>query len=327
MTLNNLHFIDLHPEVANFRQDVIKGLGQTTKSLSPMYFYDERGSQLFDDICALDEYYLTRTEMQIMKESVHQIIEEIGPSVFLIEYGSGSSWKVRLLLEHFDKPAAYIPIDISKDHLLATVKKLAKRYPRIPMVPICADYTNLHNLPDLSETPLVMGEHDKKVVYFPGSTIGNLVPDEAVKLLRTTRDLVGSDGGLLIGVDTKKEKAILEPAYNDSQGISAEFNLNLLHRMNRELDTNFDVKAFEHHSFYNEKFGRIENHLRSLQEQTVSLQTHSFKLEKGETIHTEYSYKYDDEDIKKLTHQAGFVLVKSWKDDDGMFGVHYLRAE
>jgi dimethylhistidine N-methyltransferase len=303
-----------------FREDVLNGLLGTPKSLPCKYFYDARGSQLFDRICELEEYYPTRTESAIMRAHAGEMSEVLGRDAVLVEYGSGSSTKTRILLDHAPSLAAYVPLDISREHLSRSAARLAEAYPRLNIQPVCADYTRPFRLPSFG------GKDARWAVYFPGSTIGNFHPEDAVPFLRRIAGVVGSGGGLLIGVDLKKETSILEAAYNDREGVTAAFNMNLLHRMNRELGAHFEVDQFQHHAFYNEGLGRIEMHLVSLADQTAHLNGAAIPLEEDETIHTECSYKYSLSDFAALASSAGFDVAKVWTDPDALFSVQYLVA-
>ncbi|MDF3036463.1 MAG: methyltransferase [Paucimonas sp.] len=316
----NVEFIDLHPQTGSFLGEVWAGMGARPKKLEPKFFYDETGSRLFERICELPEYYPTRCETAILENHAEEIREAVGEDPLLIEYGSGNSRKVQIL---FDKllPAGYIAIDISRAALLQACSELALLHPSMPVSAICADYCNPVTLPER-----MLGSAARPVAFFPGSTIGNFTPQAAVAFLRNMRESVGAHGGLLIGVDLKKDKARLHAAYNDSDGITAAFNLNLLHRINHELDADFDPSSFEHHAFYNEAAGRIEMHLVSRRRQSVTIAGRTFAFEEGETIHTENSYKYTVEGFRKLAARAGFGWNKVWLDDERLFSVHYFAA-
>ena len=313
--------VDEAPETESFREAVLDGLRQDQKQIPSKFLYDERGSKLFDRICELDEYYPTRTEMGIMQAHVEAMADAIGPRARLVEYGSGSSRKIRILLDHLEDLAAYVPVDISRDHLLSAAEALAEDYPDLPIQPLCADYTTTFDLPEPPRSPA------RTVAYYPGSTIGNFPPDDARAFLAHVREVVGADGGLLIGVDLKKDVDVLEAAYNDAAGVTAAFNKNLLRRMNRELDATFDPDRFEHLSVWNEEKGCIESFLRSRAAQTVTVAGHSFSFEEGETIHTEYSYKYTLDGFATLTEAAGFSVETVWTDDRSYFSVQYCVAD
>ncbi len=311
---------ELTEQEENLAHDIAEihaGLSRVPKTLSPKFFYDDRGSQLFDQITELREYYLTRTETSIMEINVGDIAELTGPDASLIEFGSGSSLKTRILLQHLDRLAAYVPVDISRDHLVAAADVLARDFPHIEVLPVGADFTHPFDLPQ----PKVMPR--RNLVYFPGSTIGNFLPDAALSLLQVMYQEAGADGALLIGVDLKKDQSILERAYNDSAGVTAEFNLNMLRRLNREFGANFDLARFAHRAIYNETFGRIEMHLVSQRSQTVTVAGRSFSFAAGETIHTECSHKYTIDEFAKLADRAGFKAQRVWTDPANLFSVHY----
>ncbi len=311
---------DYHPATDILMEEVVAGLGADPKRLPAKLFYDKRGSQLFDQICELPEYYPTRTERSIMRKNAAEIAGIIGSRCVLIEFGSGSSDKTRVLLDELVDPAGYVPIDISKDHLLASAQELARTYPHIEIHPVCADYEQDFDIPAFPE-PV------SRVVYFPGSTIGNFHPDHAVSFLKKTARLGGPGSHLLIGVDMKKDPAILHAAYNDKQGVTAAFNLNMLHRLNRELGTDFDVEQFQHVAFYNESVGRIEMHLKSASSQQVTVDGNLVTFQPGETIWTESSYKYTIEDFTAAAAHAGYARESIWTDDQGWFSVMYFSIQ
>ncbi|MFQ5568902.1 MAG: L-histidine N(alpha)-methyltransferase [Rhodothermales bacterium] len=313
-----LQLIDYRAETTTFLDEIVEGLLKPQKFISSKFFYDVRGSQLFDEICELPEYYLTRTEMALMQRYIGEMVERIGPHCLLVEYGSGSSLKTRILLDHLPEPAGYVPIDISREHLLQSAMALSAAYPGLQVMPVCADYTTEFRLPDLDGA--------RAVVYFPGSTVGNFEPDEARAFLQRIAQIVGPGGGLLIGVDLKKEVALIEAAYNDAQGVTAAFNKNMLARINRELGSNFDLDRFAHHAFYNEEHGRIEMHLVSLDNQCLRVGDVQIPIQKGETILTEYSYKYSLEDFAAIAAKAGFDVEQVWVDDHRLFSVQDLVA-
>jgi dimethylhistidine N-methyltransferase len=273
---------------------------------------------LFEKICELPEYYLTRAELAIMRENSHEIARHLGTGVLLIEYGSGSSIKTRLLLDHLPARTFYVPVDISREHLAATAARLAVSYPQVEILPVCADFTEDFELPELSKFP------SHNVVYFPGSTIGNFEPDDAAVLLRRVAEVCGSGGGLLIGIDLKKDPRTIEAAYNDSQGVTAEFNLNLLRRINRELQADFRVDRFRHRAVYNAGRGRVELGLVSQCRQSVTVAGEWFWFEKGEEIRTEYSHKYTIGEFGEIAAGAGFTLRKYWTDSARRFAVLYF---
>jgi len=296
--------------------EVSEGLKKSQKSLPSKYFYDQRGSELFEEICKLPEYYPTDVEVDIMELNIDEIVGRLGSGIELIEFGSGSSTKTRLLLEHLNDITAYIPVDISRNFLLIEANKLQAEFPKLTICPVAADYTHPFQLP--ADLPSC-----RKVVYFPGSTIGNFVPQKARLFLKQIAKLTGKNGGLLIGVDTKKDPDVLEAAYNDKAGVTAAFNKNLLVRLNREINTNFDVDQFQHKAIYNEDEGRIEMHLVSLANQNVSVNGEFIEFRKGETIHTENSYKYSPLEFQKLVSDY-FKIDKTWTDTENLFSVHYL---
>ena len=312
--------IDPSPSVDSFRADVLSGLRCRQKSLPCKYFYDARGSQLFEDICELEEYYLTRTELSILRENVAEIVDAIGPGAMLMEFGSGSSVKTRVLLDHLHQPAAYVPIDISRRHLMQAARNLSERYPELSVLPVVADFTSPIDVPQPRDAP------QRRVVFFPGSTVGNFEGREAVRLLQHFADLCGSGGGLIIGIDLKKDRRILEAAYNDRRGVTAEFNLNILHRINRELNADFDLGQFAHRAVYNEHAGRIEMWLVCLRRQIVSMGDEEFVFEAGEEILTEYSHKYSIREFTALSQAAGFQLEKTWTDKNDLFAVLSLLS-
>jgi L-histidine Nalpha-methyltransferase len=303
-----------------FRADVLRGLSAAAKSIPSKYFYDEAGSKLFDRICELEEYYPTRTELTIMERHVQEMADLAGPGCLLVEYGSGSSIKSRLLLDRLETPAAYMPVDISREHLRSSASALARAYPHLEVLPICADFTQPLDLP----VPALRSR--RRLIYFPGSTIGNFTPEEAIHLLRRTAQLGGAGSGLLLGVDLKKDPQILHAAYNDRQGVTAAFNLNLLERINRELGADFQSEQFWHHASYNPREGRIEMYLISHKEQRVRIGPQAITLAEGEAIRTEYSYKYNSADIRHLAKAGGYEVDRVWTDDRNHFCVAYLTA-
>ncbi len=306
------------PDRQTFLADVQSGLSQSPKTLPCKYLYDERGSQLFEDITALDDYYPTRADLDATSSNIDAIERHIGPGVRLVELGSGSSTKTRILLDHLESVAAYTPVDISTDALDESVASLKTAYRDLEVLPLCADYTQPLELPTPSEA------FTRTVVYYPGSTIGNFHPPDAIAFLRRIRRAVQPDGGLLIGVDLKKDKAVLERAYNDREGVTAAFNLNLLTRINRELPAAFSLDAFRHEARYDEQKGRIEMHLVSASDQDVKVGDQTFHFSAGETIRTEESYKYSREEFARLAEEAGFEVTAFWTDREGRFSLQYL---
>ena len=317
-TIGDIQFYDEHPKPVDFYAEVIHGLRREPKLIPPKFFYDEAGSKLFDAICDLPEYYPTRTEMALLYEHAEEIAELIGKECLLIEPGSGSSQKVRLLLDAL-QPAAYMPMDISKVHLLNAARQLSKDYPWLEVHATCIDFTTEMKLRFCP--PRV-----HKVAFFPGSSIGNFEPVKAIGFLRNMANMVGAGGGLLIGVDLKKDHNILNAAYNDAQGVTAEFNLNLLTRINHELGGEFNIDTFRHKAFYNPDMGRIEMHLSSCEDQVIAVGNETVNFNRAETIHTENSYKYTVEEFSRLAQQAGFELVTVWTDADDLFSLHYYKV-
>ena len=313
-----VRFHDESPAVADFRAEVLRGLSARPKRIAPKFFYDERGSALFDEICGLPEYYIPRIEIGILKTAVQEIADLTGPHSLLIELGSGASRKVRLLLEAL-QPAAYLGVDISREFLLQATHRLARDYPWLEVHAACADLCRPLQLAALPEGR-------RRVAFYPGSSIGNFEPVEAQTFLAGLRPMLGIDGALLIGVDLKKDPAILHAAYNDAAGVTAMFNLNVLVRMQHELHVDLDVAAFEHRAFYNDVAGRIEMHLMSSKPQRLHVDGHRIALAAGESIHTENSYKYSVPEFHALAHDTGYAVERTWTDADAMFSVHYLRV-
>jgi len=306
-----------------FYGEVLAGLLAPRKRLPCKYFYDEEGSALFDRICELPEYYLTRTEMGIMRDHAGEIARRIGPGCQLVELGSGSSVKTRLLLDALPDVAAYVPVDISGEHLRRSAARLAAAYPNVEVLPVCADYTREFAVPPPSSAA---AGACRRVAYFPGSTVGNFDPDEARQFLRRIASLVRPGGGLLIGFDLKKDPALLHAAYNDAAGVTAAFNLNVLARLNRELGADFDVGQFRHYAFYQPNAGRIEMHLVSERPQSVRMNGDRIVVGRGESIHTECSYKYTPAEFEHLARSAGFEPAGRWTDPREWFCVEYLVA-
>ena len=297
---------------------LIDGLRQAEKMISPKYFYDERGSQLFDEITRLPEYYPTETELGIMRDNIGEIASLVGKQASLIEFGSGSSLKTRVLLEHLDELAAYVPVDISEDHLLESARQIREDFPDLDVLPVVADFTHPFQLPSPKVMPM------RNVVYFPGSTIGNFTNELARELLQVMYEEAGAGGALLIGVDLQKDPAIIERAYNDSAGVTAEFNRNMLRHLNREFGANFDLDAFAHSAKYNESKGRVEIRLVSQKDQTFTLGGESFSIARDEAILTEYSHKYTLEGFAAMAETAGFGVERVWMDAERLFSVQYL---
>ncbi len=300
--------------------EALDGLSKEQKELPCKLFYDEKGSALFDEICLLDEYYPTRTEIGIMEDNINDIAAELGEDILLIELGSGSSVKTRLLLDNLQNLKGYIPVDISSEYLFEVSNNLKDKYPYHDIYPLAVDYTKEFTLPVKTEN------YKKTVFYFPGSTVGNFTPVQARLFLSRLAAMLSGKGGLLIGVDLQKDNDIIENAYNDNSGITAEFNLNILDRLNKEAGANFNLKKFRHKAFYNGKEGRIEMHLISLEDQRVKIDGAQVRFRAGEHIVTEYSYKYTLEGFKKLI--AGeYELGKVWLDNNNLFSVQYFNMK
>jgi dimethylhistidine N-methyltransferase len=317
---SRLTFYDREPAPENFCAEVVRGLTARPKTLSSKFLYDERGARLFEEICGLEEYYPTRTETAILRRHAGEIAAQVGPHVRVVELGSGSSTKTRILLDHLEDPAAYVPVDISRAQLLESAGVIAAQYRALEVLPVCADYTEPLWLPPGSGEPVL--------VFFPGSTIGNFEPEEAEAFLRGIGAACGEESGLLIGVDLKKDRATLERAYNDAAGVTAAFNLNLLTRIRRECGAEIDPEAFRHRALYNEAHGRIEMHLVSTREQTIRMPWQGGQVEVpfqgGEHITTEHSYKYAPDEFGALAARAGYEVEGFWTDPRRWFGVFYL---
>ena len=314
-------FDDAAPDHDEFLQEVLTGLGGERKTLPAKFFYDERGSTLFYEICATPEYYPTRTETALLGRIAGEISELIGKRCCLLEYGTGSSEKMRIVLAALDAPAAYVAVDISREHLLSATTALAADHPDIDVHAVCADYSKPFGIPPIGNQPV-----GRRVAFFPGSSLGNFEPPAARDFLATAAAVVGCGGGMLIGIDLKKEETILNAAYNDARGVTAAFNLNLLTRINRELGGTFDLGTFFHRAFYNSALGRIEMHLVSLADQSVTVAGRSFRFRRGESIHTENSYKYAIPEFQALARRAGFMPIRVWTDPDALFSIHYLAV-
>lgn len=300
-------------------KEIINGLSKQQKTLPSKLFYDERGSKLFDEICELEEYYPTRTELKIMEDNIDEIASVFSDETLFIEFGSGSSLKTRLLLRHLDKLAGYIPIDISKEHLHNSANQLNEEFPDLNIYPVAADYTKSFVLPSIA------GEVKHKIAYYPGSTIGNFTAKGAKMFLKQIAGLVGKEGGLIIGVDLIKDKDVLHAAYNDSEGITAEFNLNILNRLNNDFCFNFDTDKFLHKAIFNEYENRIEMHLVCKENQKISSNGNSFEIMKGETILTEYSHKYSFDSFQEIASEY-FTVDKIWTDEKEYFSIQFLTA-
>ena len=315
---NSLKILDLEPPPSNHEAEIIEGLTAENKYLSPKFFYDVKGSELFDEITQLDEYYLTRTEKQILTDNAHAIADAIGHGHVLIEPGSGSSEKIRLLLNNL-RPSYYVPMEISSDYMLDVANALQREYPDLNLLCVKTDY--MFKLPDTEQLP-----EGRKVAFFPGSTIGNFPPADAIDFLRRMRKMVGTDGGLLIGIDLKKAPAIIHAAYNDAKGVTAKFNLNSLDNINGLMNGTFDTTNFQHEAIYNEKEGRVTMHLISTEEQEIELSGNTIHFSKSESVHTESCYKFSLNDAKKLLIEAGFEYQLHWTDERSYFAEIYAKA-
>ena len=298
-------------------REIIEGLQQAEKMISPKYFYDERGSQLFEKITQLPEYYPTKTELGITHANIGEFAELVGPQASLIEFGSGSSRKTRVLLKNLIDQAVYVPVDISEQHLFESAQQLRSEFPNLEILPVVADFTRPFDLPSPTIMPL------RNIVYFPGSTIGNFTHDAAIELLKVMHHGAGMNGAMLIGVDLQKDPTIIERAYNDSAGVTAEFNLNVLRHLNREYDFDFDLDAFTHDARYNPEAGRIEMRLISSRDQIVNVGPEVISITAGEGILTEYSHKYTLDGFTAMAELAGFKVVKVWTDPDELFSIQY----
>ncbi|MFK8027841.1 MAG: L-histidine N(alpha)-methyltransferase [Gammaproteobacteria bacterium] len=319
MSKQKIHFHDMHPTASDLLEDVLTGLQLSPRSLSPKYFYDEVGSQLFDQITELEDYYPTRTEIGILQKFKQEIVGSLHKDCLLIEPGGGSCSKVRIFISEL-KPSIYVPMDISQQHMLSSAKQLSEELPWLNIHAVCNDFTFQLALPQgLPDNP--------RVVFFPGSSIGNFDPSAAREYLSGIAQLVGESGQLLIGVDLKKDKNILNRAYDDSDGVTAKFNMNLLTRLNNELSADFDLQTWRHYSFYNTELGRVEMHLKSMCEQVISIGDHEFYFAENETIHTENSYKYTVEEFQSLATDAGLHSDNVWMDDEKYFSVHLFSVK
>jgi dimethylhistidine N-methyltransferase len=316
--MNHIQFFDAHHSQESFKEAVISGFSESPKRISPKFFYDKQGSVLFDKICELPEYYPTRTEMAILENCVGELADIVGKGAMLIELGSGASKKVRLLLDSL-RPKKYMAIDISREFLIESCNALAQDYPWLEVYATCADFTRSLHIPEIDQ-------HMKRLAFFPGSSIGNFEPGDAEKFLAQLAKLLGKDNRLLIGVDLKKSPDVLQAAYNDAEGTTAEFNLNVLRRMRRELEIKLDPQDFEHEAHYNSQQGRVEMHLRSKKDMNVKIDSQQFQIEAGEKIHTENSYKYSTDEFVELARRAGFEDEKVWTDASSLFSVHLLKV-
>jgi dimethylhistidine N-methyltransferase len=306
------------PSLSEFRRDVLAGLSGSPKAIPCKWLYDREGARLFDLICEQPEYYPTRTETALLRDRAADIAALAGPNAVLVEFGSGAGTKTRIVLDGLDDPAAYVPIDVSIDYLRNGAAGIARDYPRVAVIPVHADYMALGSLPERIPA-------GPRIGFFPGSTIGNLVPEDAVEFLRIAARLLGRGGALLLGVDLKKPARLLNQAYNDRAGVTARFTLNLLTRVNRELAADFDPDGFCHDARYSPTQGRVEIYLRSLRDQKVHIAGHPFWFAADERMHVEYSYKYTLQEIAALAEAGGFTTRQQWTDDEGRFSVNWLQ--
>lgn len=307
------------PSRDDFAADVRKGMALQPKRIPSKYFYDARGSYLFERICELPEYYLTRTELSILTECAGELAAAIGPQPLLVEYGSGSGIKTRLLLAALDEPVGYVPIEISQSALDASVDALAQQFPKVEMLPLRADFTAPVTL------PVTQRKHRRVALYFPGSTLGNFETREAIGLLRNMRAEIGADGAAVIGIDLKKDRAMIEAAYNDSAGVTRDFTLNLLLRMNRELGADFDPGQFRHRAVYNAMAGRIETHIVSRVAQEVRIDGRRVSFDADEAMLVEYSYKYAQDEFERMAAKAGLRVMRCWTDPEQLFSIQLLQ--
>lgn len=308
------------PESDALTNDVLEGLKKHPKELSPLWFYDELGSFLFDSICELPEYYITRTELQIMRTHAAEMAQHIGRDAALIELGSGTSVKTRLLLDRMEAPAAYVPVDVAREHLLDAAGLLARDYPDLRIIPVCADFTQPFDL------PAFLTSARRHVIYFPGSTLGNFDQEQALQLLWRMREMIGENGAVLIGIDLRKDPRVLKRAYDDDAGVTAEFNLNALRHVNRELGADFNLDAFEHLAIWVEDQSRIEMHLVSKRDQVVHLGGEDVPIARGEHLRTEYCHKYTLESFANLAASADLSVNRVWLDAEKQFSVQLLEA-
>jgi dimethylhistidine N-methyltransferase len=318
--VGTVSLLDLEPATSDFLEQAIAGLSSSPRTLPSKFFYDERGSDLFQEICELPEYYVTRTETEILRHYGAEMAESIGENAELVGFGTGAGVKTRMLLDHLQNLIAYVPVDISKQRLTESAEALSREMPELEILPVCADYLQPLELPTPSRKPAHIA------VYFPGSTIGNMQPEEARHFLQRVARLCGTSGGLIIGVDLQKSSDILEAAYNDGAGVTAAFNRNMLVRANRELGADFDLSRWRHRALYNQEAARIEMHLLSEGKQTVHLGGREFDFAPGEKIITEFSYKHTVEGFAALAASAGFQLARVWIDPQKLFAVFHFTT-
>lgn len=310
---------DLQPSRDDLLGDVLAGLSASPKRLPSKYFYDRRGSELFEEITRQPEYYLTRTELALIEDCASRVAAAVGPRTHVVEYGSGSGRKTRLLLDALEDPVAYTPVEISRSALVGSVQRLDEEFGPVQMLPVLGDFTQRIPLPEPAR------EARRVLVFFPGSTLGNLTDAEAVRLLRAMRETMGDNGAALIGIDLQKSTKLIEAAYNDAAGVTAAFTLNLLVRLNRELGADFDLDAFRHRAVYVPEAGRIETFIDSLRAQTVTVQGRTFEFAAGEAMQVEYSRKYTDDGFAALAARAGLAVVQGWNDPKDWFGLRLLQ--
>ena len=316
---DTVELTDLHPSRDDLLGDVLAGLSASPKRLPSKYFYDRRGSELFEEITRQPEYYLTRTELALIEDCAPRVAAAVGPRAHVVEYGSGSGRKTRLLLDALEDPVAYTPVEISRSALVGSVQRLDEEFGPVQMLPVLGDFTQRIPLPEPGR------EARRVLVFFPGSTLGNLTEAESVRLLKAMRETMGDKGAALIGIDLQKSPALIEAAYNDAAGVTAAFTLNLLVRLNRELGADFDLDGFRHRAVYVPEAGRIETFIDSLRAQTVTVQGRAFAFAAGEAMQVEYSHKYTDEGFAALAARAGLRVVQGWNDPRDWFGLRLLQ--
>jgi dimethylhistidine N-methyltransferase len=312
--------VDHEPDIGDFRKGLVDGLSKDPKDIPAKFLYDERGSELFEEICETDDYYPTRTEIGIMETCLDEVSEWVGPRARIVEFGAGSGRKTRMFLDALEEPAAYLPIEISKAALRGCAERMREAFPDLEVIPICADYTEPVELPEPSASTA------RTVGYYPGSTLGNFEPDEAAAFLQRIRQLCGEDGGLVIGIDLVKDRETLEAAYDDSEGVTEAFTMNILDRANREADADFDRDAFDFEAEWQPENRRVQLRLVSKRAQTVHVGDESFDFEAGEPIVTEHSYKFQLEQFADLARDTGFTPVETWTDDREHFSLWYLET-
>ncbi len=316
---DTVELTDLHPSRDDLLGDVLAGLSASPKRLPSKYFYDRRGSELFEEITRQPEYYLTRTELALIEDCAPRVAAAVGPRAHVVEYGSGSGRKTRLLLDALEDPVAYTPVEISRSALVGSVQRLDEEFGPVQMLPVLGDFTQRIPLPEPGR------EARRVLVFFPGSTLGNLTDAESVRLLKAMRETMGDNGAALIGIDLQKSPALIEAAYNDAAGVTAAFTLNLLVRLNRELGADFDLDGFRHRAVYVPEAGRIETFIDSQRAQTVTVQGRAFAFAAGEAMQVEYSHKYTDEGFAALAARAGLQVVQGWNDPRDWFGLRLLQ--